>query len=140
MAGSLTEEFMTLVNRVESTAETALNGIMKDHLIESLAQSARDHVYNYPAKQFFMAKRRYMIADETNMLDRGSGLTLILENQTHLQKGDAGEVNIVEEGMKSYNQPYPRPFMEEGLTKYAAGAASEDLVGELLAAGFDAHV
>lgn len=135
----LTEELEPIINGIRSAVTDGLYGIMFDGLMEELGKSAIKRVYSYQGVDYYMQKRRYMIADESNMSREVNGLTLSVTNKTSLQCGEAGEVDIVEEGSSGWNQPGPRPFMEEGLQNYVAGRASDDLVAVLQSAGFDAH-
>ena len=134
----LSQDFETIISQIRGAVTNALYGEMYNGLMDELDKSARKNVYSYNAEPYFMMKRRYMIADGSNMSREVAGTTLIVENKTALQCGEAGEVNIVEEGA-GWNQPGPRPFMEEGLQNYASGRASDDLVYALQGAGFDAH-
>lgn len=136
----LTDDFQTLIDGIEAAASNALDTVMYDGLLEELNKAAIQRVYSYPNKsEYFAAKRRYTIADRDNMLRRGSGLTMIVENKAITQSGEAGEVNWVEEGLHQ-DGAGARPFMELGLENYVWGRASEDLVFALQQAGYDAHV
>ena len=135
----LTAEFDTIIGQIESAVTNGLYGIMRDGLMEELGKKAREKVYTYNAAPYFMAKRRYEIADKDNFSFEVGGMTLRATNLTALQCGEAGEVDIVELGA-GWHQPGPRPFMELGLSDYVWARGSEDLVTVLQDAGFDAHV
>ena len=60
--------------------------------------------------------------------------TYILEKQNSAQT--RLEVPIVESG-EGYNQPYPRPFMNEARDEYVdSGKAGHDLIAALESTGF----
>ena len=132
----MSEDYNTFMNDLEYAIQQALYTRVRDGLIESLAKSARANVYSYPAKPYYMAKRRYMIADRENMSTLVNGTTLTLKNITVLQCGEPNEVDIVESGAHEWRQPGPRPFMEEGLQEYASSKALSDLTTSLLEQGF----
>ena len=139
--GDLLNDFQEAIRGIEGTVRDALNGFMYRGLLEELQKAARQKVYDYPAKPYFKAKRRMMIADEENVASKDvDGTTLTVKFDTHLQIGEAGEIGIVEEGLRGWGQPYPRPFMETGLEEYAWGRADGDLAFALQQAGYDAHV
>lgn len=131
-------DYLTFMSELEGAIQRALYTTMRDGLISSINDSAFKNVYSYPAQDYFAGKRRYMIADSSNFsAARSSGTTLVLENTTSLQCGEPGEVNIVEEGMAAWNQPGPRPFMEDGLQNYVgSGQAERDLKWSLAEQGF----
>lgn len=137
--GELSQDFEVIISQIKGAVTDALYGVMYNGLMDELNKSARKNVYSYGAAPYFMEKRRYMIADKSNMRREVSGTTLVVENVTALQCGEAGEVNIVEEGA-GWNQPGPRPFMEEGLQNYVSGRASDDLAYALQNAGFNAQI
>lgn len=138
MANEILSDYMNFMSDLENAIQRALYTTVRDGLIASINDSAFKNVYSYPAKEYFAEKRRYMIADSSNFSAANSyGTTLVLENTTSLQRGDPGEVNIVEEGMKSWNQPKPREFMEPGLQSYVnSGQAERDLMWSLAEQGF----
>ena len=131
------DDYSQFMTELERAIQNALYTNMRDGLIESIAKSARKNVYSYQAQPYFMAKRRYMIADRENMTSSVNGTTLTLTNRTSLQCGEAGEVDIVEEGNPAWRQPGPRPFMEEGLQNYVnSGMAEQHLRWSLEDQGF----
>lgn len=135
----MVDDYTAFMNELGEGIRTALYNEVRDGLIEELAKSARKNVYSYKARPFFMEQRRYEIADKDNFKTdvSDSGTILTLENKTALRIGEAGEVNIVEEGMKAWRQPKPRPFMEEGLQEYvSSGQAERDLKWSLAQQGF----
>ena len=139
MANEIMNDYMNFMSDLENAIQRALYTTVRAGLVEELGKSARANVYSYPAQPFFLEKRRYEIADLDNFTTDVSGTTLILENKTALQCGEAGEVNIVEEGSAGWNQPGPRPFMEEGLQAYvSSGQAERDLMRSLAEQGFSA--
>lgn len=139
--GVVAGEFEILMARLTGATQEALRGIMYTGLLEALQKAARERVYSYAAAPYMLAQRRYMIADESNVASKDViGTTLQVKYDTHLQIGESGEIPIVEEGVRGWYQPGARPFMEYGLSEYAGGRASGDLVSELQAAGFDAYV
>lgn len=137
MANEILSDYMNFMSDLENAIQRALYTTVRDGLIESLEKSARENVYSYDAKPYFKAQRRMQIASRDNMSTEVSGTTLRLENKTSLQIGEPGEVNIVEEGSAAWNQPGPRPFMEEGLQAYVnSGQAERDLMWSLAEQGF----
>lgn len=139
--GILTEQLDPIIKQIESAADNALLTTMHDGLIQALYDASFEIVYSYPNRsEFFAAKRRYTIADESNfVITDGGSLVLKLRNKAVTQGGEPGEINWVETGFRQ-DGAGARPFMDYGLAVYARGRASEDLVSALQAAGFDAHV
>lgn len=88
---------------------------VKDVMQEKLAEN----VYSYEASEQAMATRRYEeggLYDRENMVSHVEpGLTLVVENIAKFQDAPLNSrgkdlSDVVQEGLSSYNQPYPRPF------------------------------
>ena len=135
----MTEDYNQFMSELQSAIEAALYTTVRKGLTDELYKSAMRNVYSYDAAPYFMAKRRYTIVDPDTMTADVSlsGTILRLTNHSALQIGEPGETEIVEEGMAAWHQPYPRPFMEDGLEKYvSSGRAERDLEQTLIERGF----
>lgn len=119
---------------LESEASPRLKEIIRDETQWSV-------VYSYPASQRAMQSRRYGIGDPDEMASWVSEHELVIENHVHLQGGEPGETDIVQEGYGNYRQPYPRPFMDAALNKYiSTGEADESLAATLRGMDFEVEV
>lgn len=117
---------------------------MATELKESITDKAYENVYSYQASPWAMKARRYALlrTDDEALRDHyeqdADSVTVLITSVVKLQSGGDGEVDIVESGDRAYRQPYPRPFMEEGLKAYISSGRPESVLrNAMAAAGFD---
>lgn len=112
----------------------ALNGPLQDGLKQEIRKQAKTRVYDAYAGGY----RRGKIGAAENLAGEVSGLSLHIKNVTVQQGGPAfqTETGFVEGGAPEFNQPFPRPFMEEALQEYAWNKAPDDLADALRSKGF----
>lgn len=137
MAGTLTDEYMTAIKpKLENAIDIAL-AYMGQNLREELEKSAWTNVYSYQPPPWFMEMRRYeLMVDQNYPMSNGAGQhSLEIRNVTVTQGGWPNEVDWVESGFRQHRAG-ARPFMEEGLQKYAREQAEGDLRHALEMQGF----
>lgn len=138
---SIMDEYARIRAKLEGAITSGLQDQVAEGLKERVKEKAYANVYSYTARPEFMKSRRYErggLADPNNMIAHTEGLTLTLDNVTELQNRAQTEleVPIVESG-DGYNQPYPRPFMDEARNEYVDnGGAKDDLMDAIRSAGF----
>lgn len=140
---SVLEQYQTMIRpKIETAIGNALRGEIKDSLVELIGQKAEENVYEaYTPTEENLLKRRYELGDRKNLIILVRGNTITIKNVTVMQSGEPGEAAVVEEGMESYRQPFPRPFMEPALRVFIDGGIGElALKRELEAAGFEVIV
>lgn len=132
---SVVTQFAAWFGELQVATMEAVDGPLKDGLLQKIKETADANVYSYPGSGY----RRGLIGDPVNMSMDGSGsYELHIKNIT-VQQGSPGrlsETNFVESGDPAYRQPGPRPFMDEALADYAHGEGPEDLANALRARGF----
>lgn len=140
MAGTLQGEYDAVMAEVMAAVQSALAGPIREGLEAEIARYAEKNVYSYPAAPYFMAKRRYSLNNRARYDVTVGDLYITVDGSgIALQRGDPNEIDIVESG-SGYQQPYPRPYMEEALHNYiASGEADRALAYALAGSGFEAH-
>ena len=141
MAGSLEEEYDAALREIISAVQTALGGPIRLGLEAEIAKYAEQNVYSYQASPYFMQKRRYSLDNKANYDVTVGDLYITIDGSgIALQRGDPGEIDIVEQGA-GWHQPGPRPYMDEALQNYiASGEADRALASALAGTGFEATV
>lgn len=124
-----------LLGKIESIIKDSLDEMSsREELQASISKMASDNVYSYQASPQAMESRRYQIAKNLEIEKQTSSIRetgvarLIIRNVTEMQNGEPNEVDVVEKGLKEYRQPYPRPFMEEGLSAYVSSGRAEEIL------------
>lgn len=124
------EQMITDLDMFDVKVDYALQTYVAEVAKEAISNAALG-MYVYPAyspQPTFKASRRWAsgggIGDINVMETDVSHMELKITNKAQLQdlwpvgapSGWAADVaTIVEEGSKQFNQPFPRPFMEEGI-------------------------
>ena len=119
---SYTAPYTTLLSRVEAAAKDALECEVAQEVKDIMKEQTGYQVYSYDASPMAMATRRVDdggLGDQRNMRSdvQGDGAgtyTLTVENTAPFQfpmGGGTALSDVVEKGLKAYNQPYPRPFV-----------------------------
>lgn len=141
MADTLQGEYDAVMSEVIAAVQTALGGPIREGLEAEIAKYAEQNVYSYNAAPYFMAKRRYSLDNKASYEVTVGDLYISIDGSgISLQRGDPNEIDIVESG-SGYNQPYPRPYMDEALKNYiASGEADRALATALQGMGFEATV
>ncbi len=134
---SMMSEYALWKAGLETAITDALNGPVKDGLEQEIRRQAQSRVYAaYSSK----GPRRGQIGAASNLQASVSDKTLTIKNITVAQGGGAApEVDFVESGDTAYRQPFPRPFMDQALSIYAAGQVHIDLAAALQARGYPAY-
>lgn len=134
------------LGEIKDSIERGTDAFLESEAMPRLKQIIEDEtqwsvVYSYPASPRAMQSRRYGIGDPQEMSSWVSEHELVIQNHVHLQGGEPGEADIVQEGYANYRQPYARPFMEAALNKYISdGEADEGLASTLRSMGFEVEV
>lgn len=138
---NIMDEYARIRAKLDGAITSGLHNQVAEGLKERVKEKAYAKVYSYTPGPDFLRTRRYEwggLADPNNMIAYVEGTTLTLDNVTGLQNSAQTrlEVPIVESG-DGYNQPYPRPFMNEARDEYVdSGKAEHDLIAALESAGF----
>lgn len=141
MAGGLQGELDAVMGEVISAVQLALGGPIREGLEAEIAKYAERNVYSYPAAPYFKAKRRGSLENKGEYDVTVGDLSITIDGSgIALQYGVGGEVDIVEQGA-GWQQPGPRPYMNEALQNYiASGEADRALATVLQGSGFSASV
>ena len=135
---SFVGEYVGIKQELSSAISDALHDMAREILPE-LKKQAESIVYTYQASERAMETRRGTIADEENFQIEFGENFVSLTNIAEMQGADYGtpEIQFVEDGLGSYRQPYPRPFMEKARDEYIdSGKADQTLARAMQAHGF----
>lgn len=112
--------FQKSCKRLESDLEDILLNNVAPEVDSVMSSKLWDTVYSYQATPKAMESRRYDdggLWDPDNIVSHVEpGLVLVVENVAPFQDGrkhDEALPDVVEQGLKKYRQPGPRPFISE---------------------------
>ena len=133
---SMLSQFTPWYQNLLTAVTDALSGPVQDGLKQKIRERAQKNVYDaYDGGGY----RRGQIGAAQNLEAEVLFHQLRITNVTPPQGGAARatETSFVEGGYANYNQPFPRPFMDEALEEYTgSGQAQEDLAAALRSKGF----
>ena len=114
---SLLSEFDSAATKIDVACMAAVEGGIRDALLNKIKEKAEDNVYSYGASAWAMSQRRGTIGSEGVMeIEAGGGsgeFWLVVTNRAFTQNpAPAEESDIVEKGYANYRQPGPRLFMQ----------------------------
>lgn len=119
---SFFEHYAKFGYQFQQDLNEVLLGDAAEAVKDIMQQKLDQNVYSYDASDQAMATRRYDdggLAGRENMVARvDPGLTLVVENVAPFQdRRDANRghdlSDVVDQGIKGYHQPAPRPFVWE---------------------------
>lgn len=134
---SIVSEFDDILARIDAACIAALEGGLRDKLLQKIKEKAEQNVYSYGATPWAMSSRRGMIGDVGNMeiVSGGGGgeFYLRITNITQLQNpGGADESDVVEGGWENYRQPGPREFMNPALEEFVGSGEADSILKQYL--------
>ena len=136
---SILGEYKQIKSRLNSAIKNTALPQMALSLGQEIEASAMENVYSYPASQWAMEQRRWLLGDPSNLEVTIDDMSVEIRNATELQSGEPNEVTWVEQGINQGNAG-KRPFMDKALQQYIdSGRAEYDLASALYAAGFDVN-
>lgn len=119
------DDAVLMLDKMEESIEYALLLDVFPVAREAIAREVYDTVYDYEAAPVFMASRRFPnggISGEKSIDGDAVGRQLTITDRAGLQNlwsntWSADVTTIVQEGSKQFNQPYPRPFLNEAIQR-----------------------
>ena len=121
------KEMVKKIENLPTAINSALNVEVTNEAKDCIKEAAESVVYSYQPKVLYSRRMSNGgLIDEGNMISTVNNMTLTVDNITPLQNLFGGNdtnllTPIVEQGVKSYHMPYPRPFMSEAENMLASG-------------------
>lgn len=133
----LIEEYRAIKAQILGSIAETLETDVADLVKSEISAQVQEKVYSYPTT----SKRRGLnggladISNYTSKTDIGAdSVTLTVENDAPFQHSEAAEgitlADVVEAGTDGFNQPFPRPFMEDAELA-VTGAAEQAIIDRL---------
>ena len=120
----MTLEYDTIIRPgLDAAITDALQNEVADVAIDSIEDFARANIYDvYSPMPLFEASRRFSFTDDDSYTATAILNELTIEETVHPQNlfGGTKHINddlgdIVSQGVSAFFQPFPRPWMDEGL-------------------------
>lgn len=143
---SLLKHYKAMTARLDAAIDNALEQEVAETVKDIILEQAESTVYSYTASLRAMASRRRenggLGSREHLNAYTEPGHVLIVEDVAPLQGEDYGIAlsDVVEQGLKSYKQPRPRPFLNNAETEsISSGRAVSALFSGLARQSFEAQ-
>lgn len=117
--GSFRIEYETQIRpKLINAIEDALNNEVKSVAINAIEDSASRRVYESDEPVYY--SRRYsLLKDQTyDAQAEGNTLTITAHPVFYGGESSADLGDVIAEGLDNYNMPFPRPWMDEGISDW----------------------